>query len=177
MFRTVLALSLALLSCGPNLAASEDGELEVSEGNDALATELKANVPSLTVWVKPALVPEVRDGRQVYVLRGRTSQNLQGINAYVFDDAFGSANVLSARTFEVVFDAQSELNSLAAGIRRARACSRRRLRSRSHRRSPARPVPRDSRCAPTCSRASTRSRRTTRKRAERGTRSRAACSP
>lgn len=117
MFRTVLALSLALLSCGPNLAASEDGELEVSEGADALATEVKANVPSLTVWVKPALVPEVRDGRQVYVLRGRTSQNLEGINAYVFDDAFGSANVLSARTFEVVFDAQSELNSLAAGIR------------------------------------------------------------
>ncbi|PZR07542.1 MAG: hypothetical protein DI536_27095 [Archangium gephyra] len=117
MFRTVLALSLALLSCGPNLAASEDGELEVSEGADALETEVKANVPSLTVWVKPALVPEVRDGRQVYVLRGRTSQNLEGINAYVFDDAFGSANVLSARTFEVVFDAQSELNSLAAGIR------------------------------------------------------------
>lgn len=118
MFRTVLALSFALLSCGPNLASSEEeNDVEFSEGADELATELKANVPSFTVWVKPALVPEVRDGRQVYVLRGRTSQNLDGVNAYVFDDPLGNANVLSARTFEVVFDSQSELNSIAAGLR------------------------------------------------------------
>ncbi|MGV3621545.1 MAG: hypothetical protein ACO1OB_12045 [Archangium sp.] len=117
MFRTVVALSLALLSCGPNLASSEEGGDQLYEGGNELATELKANVPSLTVWVKPALVPEIRDGRQVYVLRGRTSQNLDSVNSYVFDDAFGNAAVLSPRTFEVIFDSQSELNSIAAGLR------------------------------------------------------------
>ncbi len=115
--RSALVLSLVLFSCGPNLAGSVDDEEEFFEGGDELASELKAQVPSLTVWVRPAMTPEVRNGRLMYVLRGRASQNLQSVNSFVFDDAFGRANVLTARTFEVVFDGSSEFNSIAAGLR------------------------------------------------------------
>lgn len=114
--RSALALSLVLFSCGPNLAGSVE-EDELFEGGDELTSELKAQVPSLTIWVRPALTPEVRNGRLVYVLRGRASQNLAGVNSFVFDDPLGNATVLTARTFEVVFDGNSELNSISAGHR------------------------------------------------------------
>lgn len=111
-------VAVALVACGPNqVATTTEGSDELGFEVDALTGELKAAVPSLTVWLRPQLTPEVRDGQQVFVLRGRASQNLEGVNSFVFDDPMGSANVLSARTFEVVFDANSELNSVAAGIR------------------------------------------------------------
>lgn len=111
-------VAVALVACGPNnVATTSEGSDELGFEVDALTGELKAAVPSLTVWLRPQLTAEVRDGRQVFVLRGRASQNLEGVNSFVFDDPMGFANMLSARTFEVVFDANSELNSVAAGIR------------------------------------------------------------
>lgn len=117
MMRNAMLLGLLLVGCGPNLATSEEFDDAVVLDDAELAGELKAQVPSLTVWVRPTLTPEQRDGRLVYVLKGRTSQNLVDVNSYVFDDPMGFATVLTPRTFEIVFDGNSELNTMAAGMR------------------------------------------------------------
>ncbi len=91
----------------------EAGELE----GEATATELTAKVDGFTVYVQKQLAAQVREGRQVFVLQGRTSKNLQGLNSFIFDDVYGQATQLSPRKFEVVFDGRYEANSMAAGIR------------------------------------------------------------
>lgn len=113
----LLSAVMVMAACAPNVATTTEADGELGAETDALTGELKAAVPSLTVWLRPNLTVEQRDGRLVYVLRGRASQNLEGVNSFVMDDPFGFANVLSARTFEVVFDSNSELNTLAAGLR------------------------------------------------------------
>lgn len=118
--RAFLCCFLALsFSCQPAETKTADvaADDSLDEGAE-LQAELKANVPGLTVWVRPQLKRAVRaDGRVQWVLRGRASKNLGSINSYVFDDPYGVAQLVSARAFEVTFDDQSELNSLLAGQR------------------------------------------------------------
>lgn len=118
MRRSLLFTALFLAACGHDLAnpSEVDGE-DLSTGESEVAGELKAAVSKLTVWIRPTMTAETRDGRLVYVARGRASQNLDQINTFVPDDVCCQGQVLTARTFEIVCDSNSELNTIASGLR------------------------------------------------------------
>ena len=84
-------------------------------------TETRIRAEGATVWLQPALRPvqvPVDGGatRWQFVLAGRFSRNLAGVISFVPDDVFGAATAISARKFEVAFDAGHELSTLAYGM-------------------------------------------------------------
>ncbi len=117
---SVAVVALAVFGCGQASAPAEQGE-ELTDvlGDELAANELKVAVDGLTVWFKPVARPELRNGRSVWVISGRTSKNLaqDGVRSFVFDDVLGAGAVISARKFEIELDSQSELNSLLSGVR------------------------------------------------------------
>lgn len=115
--RHLFLSAFLLLACGPQEAEVGSGaEPSADDASELSTTELKVATTGITVWVRPYATKEVRDGRNLFVVRGRTSVNIENALSYVPDDAFGYATVLSARTFEVALDAQSETNSLLSGL-------------------------------------------------------------
>lgn len=84
-------------------------------------TETRIRAEGATVWLQPALRPvqvPVDGGatRWQFVLAGRFSRNLASVISFVPDDIFGAATAISARKFEVAFDAGHELSTLAYGL-------------------------------------------------------------
>lgn len=114
MRATLFTSILFLAACGAGLTTEED--VLDSDGADLSTAELKAATTGMTVWLKPTFVKQTRAARDLWVLKGRTSVNLEGAMAFVPDDAFCQTNVLTARTFEVVCDPRGELNSLLSGL-------------------------------------------------------------
>jgi len=96
----VSALSLACSSTDvleiDEAVAAADGDLGKADGT----TELKVRVGGTSLWVRNALGVRGDDAREL-VLRGRTSRNLVGGNAFVFDDVYGDFAAIGPRTFEV----------------------------------------------------------------------------
>jgi hypothetical protein len=104
--RSTAFLFLASLTLGACAADSIDTDELVASGDDGkadTATELSLRAGETTVWVQQVLA---RKG-DAWVLHGRTSRNLQGGNAYVFDDVFGDFSQPSVRTFEVSYGTTS----------------------------------------------------------------------
>jgi hypothetical protein len=100
LFASVLALSLACVAPDgvevDEIVAPDEGDL----GGKADGTsELKVRVAGTSLWLRSSL--EVRD--DLLVLRGRTSRNLTDTRAFVMDDIYGDAAILSARTFEITW--------------------------------------------------------------------------
>ncbi len=114
MRATLLGFVLLLGACGPQLTTEED--VRDSDGADLSTAELKAATTGMTVWLKPTFVKQTRDGRDVWVLKGRASVNLEGAMSFVPDDRFCETTTLTARTFEVVCDPRGEMNSLLSGL-------------------------------------------------------------
>ena len=119
MFSRALVASFAVVlgACGPQ-SVELGGQEDVLAG-DALelsTTELKVATTGMTIWLRPYAVKAVRDGQGVWVLRGRSSVNLESALSYVPDDGFCQTNILSARTFEIVIHGASETNTLLSGL-------------------------------------------------------------
>ena len=111
--------AFTFLSCGPQEASVTDLDgVELSEADDlALSTELRARAGTLTVWFKPVLTSRLVDNRVRWVATGRASRDLTAVFSFVPDDAYAQATLTGARTFEVVLDDGSELNTVLSGTR------------------------------------------------------------
>ncbi|MCP3139318.1 hypothetical protein [Pyxidicoccus xibeiensis] len=59
---------------------------------------------------------ETRNNKRVLVIRGTTNRYLQDVFSFVPDDAFGTANIISERRFEVVLEEGHELNTVLSGL-------------------------------------------------------------
>ena len=103
-------LGAGLLACTGEPEGPATEELEADGKADA---DLRVRVDGLTVWIDPAITRAAGD--RPWRLRGRTSRNLEDVHGFVPDDAFGTAQIRSPRTFELAFD-DHELSSLAAGL-------------------------------------------------------------
>lgn len=115
------ALAVVGMGCASQTAAPE-GDAYTTDGKyDSASVESdgrwKAHTTNFTVWLDPTVVRETRRGKEAWVLRGRTSKNLTDVHTWIFDDAFGTAKVLSPRTFEVVVSGGQEINSMLSGLR------------------------------------------------------------
>lgn len=114
-----LTALVALVSCGNPDIVTEAPHGEWAEDGSALkGDEVKVAVSGMTVWLRTSATQELRDDRAVWIVRGRTSVNLESAFSYVPDDGFGEAKVLSPRTFEVALQSvySGELNTLLSGF-------------------------------------------------------------
>jgi hypothetical protein len=112
------AVAVVLSACGPQTAevGDTDGDVSADESFALSTTELKVATTGITVWLRPYAVKAERDGQTFWVLRGRTSVNLDHAMSFVPDDPFCATTVLSARTFEIACHGASETNSLLSGL-------------------------------------------------------------
>lgn len=121
-FRPVVFSVLLLCACGAVEEADLSGDVladtSADESSALTTTELKVATTGITAWLKPYAVRETRGVREVFVLRGRASVNLENAFSWVPDDGFCETQMLTARTFETVchFVQNGELNSLLSGL-------------------------------------------------------------
>ncbi|MDQ3369166.1 MAG: hypothetical protein M3680_27385 [Myxococcota bacterium] len=118
---THAALVLALAACstgsdevrdteaaGPPTAAHADDKSDSSE--------LRVRAGNMTVWVDRAVQIRLVGGEPHAIIKGRASRNLDTAFAFVPDDAFGEAAIVSARSFEVTLRGGHEINSIFSGL-------------------------------------------------------------
>lgn len=108
--RTILCALLvtALGACAADLDSTDEADVSLDdEGKADAATETRVRTGETSLWVRNEFKRETRaDGRQVFVVRGRTSRDLnEDGTAFVFDDVKGDWAKLSTRSFEVTYAA------------------------------------------------------------------------
>lgn len=119
--RRVALLSLALLATcvdagdEPTDAGPDTDEVIADDKADSPG-ELRARIDGLTVWLRPVARVGQTDGQIYLDIEGRTSKNLAEVHAWVPDDAFGSARVVSARKFVVTLGSGHEVNTMLSGM-------------------------------------------------------------
>jgi hypothetical protein len=115
--RSLLVVCIfSIFACGPQ-DAFVDGDFESASEMAALSSEIRANLNGLTVWMKPQLSKRIENNQTRWVATGRTNQDLSNVFSFIPDDAYAQATLTGARTFEVSFDNQSELNTLLSDFR------------------------------------------------------------
>lgn len=119
--RRVAVLSLALLAAcvdgaaEPGPSGPDTDEVIADDKADAPG-ELRARIDGLTVWLRPVARLGQTDG-EIYVdIEGRTSKNLAEVHAWVPDDRFGTAQIVSARKFVVTLGSGHEVNTMLSGL-------------------------------------------------------------
>ena len=101
----VLAILLGACAAPPGTTDEADVSLD-DDGKADGATETRVRTGETSLWVRNEIGRETRDGgREVFVVRGRTSRNLEDGSAFVFDDVKGDWAQRSTRTFEVTYAA------------------------------------------------------------------------
>ena len=115
---STLAISLGLAACEStgDDAGTVEVDLSTETGGKADASgEVRLRAGETTVWVTSPLVRRTdATGQAHYVLRGRTSRNLEGGNGYIIDDPYGEFAQQTARTWEVTW-ATNLVRTLADG--------------------------------------------------------------
>jgi hypothetical protein len=107
-----LLLCVAAFACTAP-AGDELDEVTVDPDSKAdAASEIRTRIDGLTVWIDAAMVADAGG----WVIEGRASRNLDGVSSWVPDDAFATATVTGARTFEVRFEPGHELDTLLSGL-------------------------------------------------------------
>ncbi|WP_164014348.1 hypothetical protein [Pyxidicoccus trucidator] len=120
-FALACALSLGATACG-NTSPEESLGVPVEETGvstaAATATRIYAYEPTGTHELSFETLGtfETRNNRRVLVIRGTTNRYIQDVFSFVPDDAFGTANVISERRFEVVLEEGHELNTMLSGL-------------------------------------------------------------
>jgi hypothetical protein len=82
----------------------------------ATADRVSATEASLNLSFETLGTFETRDGVRMLVLRATANRYLQHVFSFVPDDAFGKANIISERRFEVLLPEGHELNSILGGL-------------------------------------------------------------
>lgn len=113
---SALLLSAFLAACAGDVGSFD--EVEAPDGDAAHAdgtSELRVRASETTLWVRTHLAREDRDGADTFVLRGRTSRNLEDGRGFVFDDVYGQWTQRGPRSFELAWTA-GESRSLLHGV-------------------------------------------------------------
>ena len=115
----VLILPLLVCACADSVL-DESGAADTAEaGEDGKfdsTGELRVRIDGMTLWVDTFARVEGEGDERVYVIDGRASRNLASVHSWVPDDAFGQAEVVSARSFEVRLTSGHEQNTLLSGM-------------------------------------------------------------
>ncbi|MFY2558645.1 hypothetical protein ACN469_13535 [Corallococcus terminator] len=90
-------------------------ELGVSEA-EATATRIYATEASLELSFETMGTFETRNGVRSLILKATANRYLKRVFSFVPDDAFGTANIISERRFEVVLPVGHELNTVLSGL-------------------------------------------------------------
>ncbi len=120
-FALACALSLGATACGSTSPEESLGvpveETGVSTAA-ATATRIYAYEPTGTHELSFETLGtfETRNNRRVLVIHGTTNRYIRDVFSFVPDDAFGTANVISERRFEVVLEEGHELNTMLSGL-------------------------------------------------------------
>ncbi len=120
---TLRSLSLALLvalgatACNDTqstepVAPAEETGVSTSE----IVTRLYATVGNNELSFETLGTFETRNGERVLVITATSNRYLDRVFSFVPDDAFGEANVISERRFEVVLREGHELNTVLSGL-------------------------------------------------------------
>lgn len=124
-----LPLSLLLLAAGAGCsefatAEEEDGQADgpttsaadLSDDKADSAGTIRVRAGQLTVWIQRDVTLVQENGELTATITGRTSRNLTGVLPFVPDDAFGTGEALSARTFSIKVRQGHELNTILSGM-------------------------------------------------------------
>ncbi|WP_434300765.1 hypothetical protein [Corallococcus exiguus] len=106
----------ALAACDNTpIEAESQEELGVSTAAET-ATRLYATVGNNELSFETLGTFEQRDGVRALVIRATANRYLADVLSFVPDDAFGDANVISERRFEIVLHEGHELNTMLSGL-------------------------------------------------------------
>ncbi|AFE04503.1 hypothetical protein COCOR_02137 [Corallococcus coralloides DSM 2259] len=106
----------ALAACDNTpIEAESPEELGVSTAAET-ATRLYATVGDNELSFETLGTFEQRDGVRALVIRATANRYLADVLSFVPDDAFGDANVISERRFEIVLHEGHELNTVLSGL-------------------------------------------------------------
>ncbi|RKH57941.1 hypothetical protein D7W81_30100 [Corallococcus aberystwythensis] len=111
------------MTCFAALAACDNTPIE-SESTEELgvstaaetATRLYATVGDNELSFETLGTFEQRDGVRALVIRATANRYLADVLSFVPDDAFGDANIISERRFEIVLHEGHELNTMLSGL-------------------------------------------------------------
>ncbi|MCP3103472.1 hypothetical protein LZ198_31770 [Myxococcus sp. K15C18031901] len=108
--------AVAFTGCGESAGdVAVDEQVGVSEAA-ATATRIYATEASLELSFETMGTFETREGVRSLILHATANRYLQNVFSFVPDDAFGKANIISERRFEVVLPEGHELNSILSGL-------------------------------------------------------------
>lgn len=119
----VTLLASTVLGCAADTSEEQADDLEsaVTVGQDTAFTKVDApsaqvRVANLTLTIDDA-VSVRRDGNgMTATVKLRASRDLANVFSFVPDDAFGTARLTSARTFEIDLAGGYELNTILSGL-------------------------------------------------------------
>jgi len=100
----LLVVAAGLLHCSP----AADG---TASAEDALAQELRASAPGMTVYVRA----QASTSRGSVTLYGRASKNLRAVSASTFEGSAGVITMTGPRRFELRAQSEAELARLLSG--------------------------------------------------------------
>lgn len=105
--RTYLIAAVLLAGCADQAVTTDEVEVGAEDDGGKADSEgqLSLRAGDTTVWVNQLVERRQNGIATQYVLRGKTSRNLEGGNAYIADDPFGDFVSNTPRTFEVSWSA------------------------------------------------------------------------
>jgi hypothetical protein len=119
MWLRALALTCftALAGCDNTPIESESTPEEFGVSADAAtATRIIASIGDNELNFETLGTFEQRDGVRALVIRATANRYLADVHSFVPDDAFGDANIISERRFEIVLHEGYELNTILSGL-------------------------------------------------------------
>ncbi|MFB1480921.1 hypothetical protein [Corallococcus sp. RDP092CA] len=111
-FTALAACDNAPLDDAPSESMEEVGVSTAAE----TATRLYATVGNNELSFETLGTFEQRDGVRALILHATANRYLSDVLSFVPDDAFGDANVISERRFEIVLHEGHELNTVLSGL-------------------------------------------------------------
>ncbi|MCE9673503.1 hypothetical protein LY474_37420 [Myxococcus stipitatus] len=108
--------AVAFTGCGDAGGEPAVEELVGVSEAAATATRIYATEASLELSFETMGTFETRNGVRSLILHATANRYLQNVFSFVPDDAFGQANIISERRFEVVLPEGHELNSILSGL-------------------------------------------------------------
>ena len=127
-FAVASLLALAPMACiaSPEAAPFEESSEAVTAGSgtpvyattasDEATSVSVHNGMTLTMHADLTWAKATGTAPNNLVLRGSTSQNLSFVQGFIPDDSFGTATQLGPRSFELVFDNPSDIDTVVSGV-------------------------------------------------------------
>lgn len=118
---TTLALGATTAACVEDapldLGPTTDVDEERTDGfRDTATGERSATVAGFTVTMNAHAIVGTDGTNQTVVMKGTASRTITNVLSYVPDDAFGTATLTGAKTFEILLDEPHEINTLLSGL-------------------------------------------------------------